>query len=131
MNQADETRKIIDLLADGKITAEEAERLMKALGTKTSTPKKGRKIVFRITEEGEINPKINIAIPIVLAKIGFKFIPEDAFLNASVNGSNFDFSSINWHEIVQMASNGEIGDLFNLDVEEDDGRNKSIRIFVE
>jgi len=131
MAQTDETRKIIDLLADGKITAEEAEKLMSAMKPSSYPHKKGRKIVFQIREEGEKKPKINIAVPIALAKIGLKFIPEDAMVNASVKGSNFDFSSINWQEIIQMASSGEIGDLFNLEIEDDSGKSKSIRIFVE
>ena len=53
MAQTDETRKIIDLLAGGKITAEEAEKLMSAMKPSSFPQKKGRRIVFQIREEGD------------------------------------------------------------------------------
>ncbi|MCK4357821.1 MAG: hypothetical protein KAW92_03635 [Candidatus Cloacimonetes bacterium] len=129
----DEKRKIIDMVAEGKITAEQAEKLLSALREKKSAPKvdSGKRLIFRITQEGNENPKVNIVIPIKLAKFGLNFIPKNANINATFGSSKFDMSSIDWQEIFAMASSGEVGDLFYMEVEEDDGTTTTIRIFVE
>jgi len=127
----DEKRKIIDMVADGKISAQEAEKLLAAMIPKTAPTIKGKKLFIRITQEGKAKPKVNIAIPIKLAKIGMHFIPKDAKINASLGSSKFDMSSIDWKEIINMASSGEVGDLFFMEIEEDDGTPTTIRIFVE
>ncbi len=119
------------MVADGKISAQEGERLLSALIPKSAPTIKGKKLVIRITQEGKPKPKVNIAIPLNLAKIAGKFIPKHAKINANLGSSNFDFSSIDWKEIVDMASSGEVGDLFFMEVEEDDGTPTTIRIFVE
>jgi len=127
----EEKRKIIDMVADGKISAQEAKKLLAAMSPKTAPTIKGKKLIIRITQEGKSKPKVNIAIPIKLAKIGMHFIPKDAKINASLGSSKFDVSSIDWKEIINMASSGEVGDLFFMEVEEDDGTPTTIRIFVE
>lgn len=127
----DEKRKIIDMVADGKISAQEGEKLLTAITPKNAATIKGKKLVIRITQEGKSKPKVNIAIPLNLAKIVGRLIPKNAKFKADLGSSNFDFSSIDWKEIVEMASSGEVGDLFFMEVEEDDGTPTTIRIFVE
>lgn len=60
-----------------------------------------------------------------------KFIPKDSGLQANINSTNFDFSSVNWPEILELASSGETGDLFYVEIDEDDGGTTTVRIFVE
>lgn len=127
----DEKRKIIDMVADGKISAQEGERLLTAMTPISAPTVKGKKLIIRITQEGKSKPKVNIALPLNLAKIAGRFIPKSAKINANLGSSNFDFSSIDWKEIVNMASSGEVGDLFFMEIEEDDGTPTTIRIFVE
>src|SRR5580693_7170770 len=96
-----ETRRILDLLAQGKITADEAEQLMTAVGqpqqtaaagelppaegagapaTPKSQPKWLRVVVFKMqsvldqTINGATPPKkeVNIRIPLSLARAGLK-----------------------------------------------------------
>ena len=127
----DEKRKIIDLVSQGKISAEEAAKLLQALNPKTQFIKKGKRLVLQVKKEGAEKPKVNLSIPINLAKIGISFLSKNGKINASFGKSNFDFSSINWKEIIEMATSGEIGELFYLEVEEDDGSITTIRVFVE
>ena len=127
----DEKRKILDMVAEGKITAEEAAKLLQALNPKPEIHRNGKRLVFQIIQEGSSKPKVNIAIPIKLAKFGLNFIPKNGKINASFGNSNFDMSSINWKEIFDMASSGETGELFYMEIEEEDKPPTTIRIFVE
>jgi len=127
----EEKKRIINMVAEGKISAEEAARLLEALNTKPVSLKMGRKLYIVITQEGSEKPKLNLSIPVKLAQIGMKFIPNNANFDAHLESSNFDFSSINWKEIMDMVSSGEVGDLFNMEVEEDDKPPTTIRIYVE
>ncbi|MBT3755516.1 MAG: hypothetical protein HOG24_04485 [Candidatus Cloacimonetes bacterium] len=127
----EEKKRIINLVAEGKISAEDAARLLEALNPKPAKTKLGRKLRILITQEGSEKPKLNISIPVKLAQLGVKFIPRNANFDAHLESSNFDFSSINWKEIMDMVSSGEVGDLFNMEVEEDDKPPTTIRIYVE
>ena len=119
------------MVAEGKISAEEAAKLLEALNPKPSSSKIGRKLYILITQEGSEKPKLNLSIPVKLAQIGMKFIPKNANFDAHLESTNFDFSSINWKDIMDMVSSGEVGDLFNLEVEEDDKPPTTIRIYVK
>ena len=127
----EEKKRIINMVAEGKISAEEAARLLEALNPKPVSSKMGRKLHLLITQEGSEKPKLNLSIPVKLAQIGMKFIPNNANFDAHLDSTNFDFSSINWKEIMDMVSSGEVGDLFNMEVEEDDKLPTTIRIYVE
>ncbi|MEA2103127.1 MAG: hypothetical protein U9P79_00570 [Candidatus Cloacimonadota bacterium] len=127
-----ETKKIIDMVADGKISAEEASKLLSAISSKSKKKKiSGKKLRIIVEEENREKPKVNISIPISLAKLGIKFIPKNSGFHANINNTNFDFSSIDWKEIVELATSGETGDLFHIEVDEDDGATTTVRIFVE
>lgn len=75
----DERRLILEMLRDGTISVEDAERLLSALGAQSqshSVPlvrSKGQapqKILVLVTENGII--KVNIKVPFSLVKAGFK-----------------------------------------------------------
>ena len=127
----EEKKRIINMVAEGKISAEEAARLLEALNPKLVNSRMGRKLHILITQEGSEKPKLNLSIPVKLVQIGVKFIPKNANFDAHLESTNFDFSSINWKEIMDMVSSGEVGDLFNMEVEEDDKPPTTIRIYVE
>jgi hypothetical protein len=83
---SDEGKQILQLLADGKIDVEQAYRLLRALGDvderaprpprEPSPPPgppgppgaRGRILRIRVTEDGE--QKVNVAIPLAIARIG-------------------------------------------------------------
>lgn len=127
----EEKKRIINMVAEGKISAEDAARLLEALNPKPAKSNMGRKLHILITQEGSKKPKLNLSIPVKLAQIGVRFIPKNANFDAHLESTNFDFSSINWKEIMDMVSSGEVGDLFNMEVEEDNKPPITIRIYVE
>jgi len=80
----EEGKQVLKLLAEGKIDSEQAYRLLRALGdiddgTKAPPPPppprpgappgaRGRILRIRVTEDGE--QKVNVAIPLAIARIG-------------------------------------------------------------
>ena len=127
----EEKRRILEMVKEGKINAEEAARLLEALNPSPEPQKSARKLKIQIFEEGRDKPKVNIAIPLKLAKFGMNFIPKNGRIDAHLGSSNLDLSKVNWQEILEMAAAGETGELFYMEVDEDNGKNVIIRIMVE
>jgi len=127
----EEKKRIINMVAEGKITAEAAAKLLEALTPKRNISKTGRKLHILISQEGSEKPKLNLSFPVKLAQLGVKFIPPNAKLNANFSDSNVDLSKIDWKEIMDMVVSGEVGDLLNMEVQEDDKPPTIIRIYVD
>ena len=78
-------RQILDMLASGKVTADEAERLLKALERDPATPvagpagdtRRGEKVkylrvVVDATDEKDGPTKVNVRVPMQLLRAGVK-----------------------------------------------------------
>lgn len=128
----DEKKRILDLIAEGKISSEEGAKLLKALHSdKPRLKKKGKKLHLLIKTDDSDKTILNLAIPVSLAKFGMKFIPANTKMNAKLKDTDFDFSDINWEEIIELATSGEEGELFHMEVNEEDSKPITIRIFIE
>jgi DUF4097 and DUF4098 domain-containing protein YvlB len=127
----EDRKKILDLIAQGKITAAEGAKLLEALIPETKAERKSKRLVVQIWQEDSEKPKLNIALPLNLAKLGLSFIPKNSQFKTSLNNSDFDFSQINWQDILDLAASGETGELFYLEVEEDKNKPFIIKILVE
>jgi len=152
--QTDDTRRILDLLSQGKITVDEADRLIKALSadrpTETTAADKaadGRPAVrwFRINihkpaKDDTHKPKdVNIRVPIAVVKGGMRlgaiiatFAGEKAAQRMKERGLDLDLSTING-DLSRM--NGAEFDTFmqsldEMNVEIDDGKSQ-VRITAE
>lgn len=123
-------RKILDMVQDGKISAAEAAKLLEAISAKQVSAK-ASKIILQVMREGDLRPKVNIVIPLKLAKIGVHFLPKNSQIRAEIGSNNFDFSTIDWKEIMDMATSGETGELFYMEVDDENGKQLIIRIEVE
>jgi hypothetical protein len=82
---ADEERmKILKMLEEGKIKADEAARLLEAVGeggAGTEAPSgkgRGKTLHVRVFKGGSERPNVNVNIPLSLAKWALKFVPADA-----------------------------------------------------
>lgn len=125
---SEEKRIILEMVKDGKISVDEAELLLEKANPgesidETSVAKKSSSKKFlriRVTEEDEV--KVNIKIPIVLAKVGLKFIPKGKL---KVNGEQ-----ISADQIMEMIHEGTEGEIVNID-NEDKGKNVKITIFID
>ena len=125
----DDLKKILQLVEEGTITAQEAERLIGAIRENEeqnkSTEDTGRKNKFlriRVLEEGK--SKVNVNIPLSLvditAKVGTKFIPYDDIPNGE------ELKDIDWKEILDAIKKGASGKL--VDIQDGDD---VVEIYVE
>jgi hypothetical protein len=140
----EERRKILDMLAEGKISVDEAERLLAAISTDESVQNqsseaslKGAKSSLKylrvLVEPGSDSggEKVNIRVPLKLIRAGLKwaaFMPkhvqgrvDEAFHE---KGINMDFSSIKPEDLEELVTN--LNDL-TIDVE---GK-ETVKIFCE
>jgi|SRR5579872_269245 len=139
----EDRRKVLDMLAAGKITAEEAERLLTALEkeptatlAQESAPKPKAKYI-RVTvdqadPDGKAPKKVNIRVPIQLLRSGVRLagvIPVQARQHVEdamrANGMAFDLSQIKPENLEEIVN--ELQDL-SIDVVEEHSK---VRIFAE
>ena len=142
-----ETRRILDLLAQGKITADEAEQLIAAVAPSSerpaeeptnskAAPKWLRVTVFKVRAAdraagvAEKKKEINIRIPISLVHAGMKLgaiIPEFAGeeVNRKLREKGIDLSKLDASQI-----DGMLKELNDLSVDMDDGKHQ-VRVFCE
>lgn len=139
----DDRRSILDMLAAGKISADEAERLLGALergaptAARAATPSNGPPKYLRVAvdtdEPGDGGPtKVNIRVPMSLLRAGVRLtslIPPAARdqLNAELakNGVPFDLSTLKPENLEDL-----VDQLNDLSVDVDQERTK-VRIFCE
>jgi len=138
---SEERKKILEMLAAGKITVEESEKLLAAISapeTATGTAEPGTRQPFKylrvLVEPGpgsESQERVNIRVPYKLIRAGLKwasFIPKDAQskINEALQekGINFDFDRIKPEDIEELVA--QLNDL-TVEVE---GKEK-VRIFCE
>lgn len=126
-----EKKRIINMIVEKKISAEEGAKLIEALNNRNKTTSKPKKLCLRVIEDGGKKAKVNIAIPLNLAKLGVGLIPKSGKLGASIGNTDFDFSQINWKDIIDLAISGEEGELFYLEIEGDNNKTYIITISVE
>ena len=143
----EERRQILEMLAGGKINADEADRLLGALGGASSSaiatatalqtkplPKFIRVMVDSKDRKDGKPIHINVRVPIMLLRAGVRLaslIPPQAQdkVNAELrkNGMDFDVSQIKPENINELID--QLQDLsIDIDHEEDDVK---IRIFCE
>lgn len=140
----DDRRQILDMLSQGKITTDEAERLLSALDRPAATaapapftganraPPKYLRVAVDTDEEGDGPTKVNIRVPMQLLRAGVRLsslIPPAARdeVNAEMkkHGVPFDLSQLkpeNLEELVEQ--------LAELTVDVDQEKTK-VRIFCE
>jgi hypothetical protein len=145
----EERRQILEMLAEGKINADEADRLIGALGGSSATatvtkmptvvqakplPKFVRIMVD--SKEGRHSKPVhvNVRVPVALLRAGVRFgslIPIQAQerMNAEFlkNGMNFDIRQVKPENINELID--QLQDL-SIDVDQEDDDTK-IRIFTE
>ena len=141
----EERRQILEMLAAGKINADEADRLLGALqgeqpdATATATPNKPApkflRVIIDSTNDRKNSPvHINVRVPVALLRAGVRlasFIPTNAQerVNEELhrNGVSFDISQIkpeNLNELIDQLQDVSI----DIDSKQEDVK---IKIFAE
>ena len=122
MATSDERMRILKMIADKQITAEEGARLLEALRSGANTPQneggRPRWLRVKVTDRRTERVKLNVTIPVGLVDVGLKmgarFAPEMSGLDANV--------------IQSALRDGARGRIISVDDNEDEER---VEIFVE
>jgi hypothetical protein len=130
---SEERRKILNMVAEGKITPEEAERLLSVL---KDTKDKPRFFRVRVYDRNSDKTKVKVDIPIgvlrLLLKFGASFqglAPEGFKMN--IKGKEFKFDEITPEMIDNIINDlGESG-RFNLVEVEDTEDNERVEVYIE
>ena len=88
---AEERLKVLEMLSEGKITPEEANDLLETIKSKKPAPAscKCRYLKIKVIEGGG-KEKVNVNLPLSLAKFALKFIPESARQEMTEQGIDLD-----------------------------------------
>lgn len=123
MTTAEERMKILDMVRDGKISAEEGTRLLQALQAQAKRGAQGegrdpRWMRVKVTDLKSGASKVSVNIPMSLVSVGIKmgarFAPRDA---------NFNYPGV-----MEALRNGTIGKIVDI---EDKDEGERVEIWVE
>lgn len=136
---SEEGKQVLQLLADGKIDVEQAYRLLRALGDVDETARRGpgftppgppsppgppgppgargRILRIRVTEDGE--QKVNVAIPLAIARIGKMKLASSGLVRGHLGKFGIDLDEM----LKSVDYPGKI-----VDIADDEDR---VEIFVE
>jgi hypothetical protein len=134
---SEETRKVLEMVSQGKITVAEAEQLLKAVETaaqleeKKADPKYFRILVTKPGTDGKKAENVNIRVPISVVRGGLRLSALFPGLMGKkkitlANGSEIDLSSVTYADLEAM-----IKDIGELSVHVDDDEGKQVRIRCE
>lgn len=125
---AEERMRILNLVEEGRVSAEEAARLLGAMGEREAPPQEpmhemaagagGRWLRIRVTDTYSGHTKVRVSLPLAVVnaalKLGGRFVPE--------------LHDVDLAEIRQLIESGATGKLVEVDDEED---GEKVEIFVE
>lgn len=131
----DERRKVLEMLAEGKITAEDAERLLEKIEAGPSSAPKAplgpgdkRKIKWLLVHvDGNDGDKINVRVPISLIRTGIKLgaiLPKGASERIRASG-------IDLNDLAKLADEELMEALADLQVNVNSEDGDTVRIYCE
>ncbi len=115
---SEDIKKILKMVEDGKITSDEASILIEAMRTNNEikTPSKAKSIKIYVYDKVNDKKKVDITIPLSIAKsflkFGLKFAPKDKI---QIGDQSLD--SLDFDEIINSIENGAEGTLVDVDEE--------------
>ncbi len=94
MTTKEERMTILRMIEEGKISAEEGARLIRALGAPQAAPKAesratsepfntSRSLRILVTDLGSSRPRVNVTVPVGLIKLALRWIPAQAGVDLS------------------------------------------------
>jgi hypothetical protein len=135
----EERKKVLDMLAAGQVTVDQASELLRALGEGAAPPgppppapvRTGTARLLRISidardgGDGE-RAKVRVNVPLGLAKFASRFLPAEA--RSELEAQGIDLTEL----ITAISTETPEGRLVDIDVDpEDGGSGKSAKIIVE
>jgi hypothetical protein len=115
-----ERQRILKLLEDKKITADEASRLLDALGDEGGGGR-AKFLKVKVFEKCCDEPKVNVTLPIAVVRWGMQFVPGEA--RAKMNERHIDFD-----RITEALEHDFVGKLIEVEGDEDHER---VEVYLE
>ncbi len=131
-----EQRKVLDMLAEGKIAAADAERLLSKLvgsaeGVTTETPADATDSsplkYLRVVIDSKGGDKVNVRVPLGLLRTGIKL----STMIPSVAGEKLKASGVDLSHLANLSGDELIEELRDLKIEVDSTGGDKVRIFCE
>ncbi len=119
----EERMKILKMVEDGKITADEASKLLGALeegAGPAGIASPARWLRIRVQELDGGRPKVNVNLPLQLVQLAFKFIPQGVLDSSS--------TPIDLESVLASIKEGARGAIVDV---QDTEENVHVQIFVE
>lgn len=117
----EERRKILQMVQEGKITADEAARLLDALRDQMENAqqrkRKPRWVRIRVTDMEAKRVRVNLTLPVGLVRAGLR-----------VGGNIAGMEGLNTGELEEMLNRGETGYILDM---QDAGDGERVEIFIE
>lgn len=130
---SEERRKILNMVAEGKITPDEAERLLGAL---KDGDYKARFLKVRVYEQNTERPRVKVDMPIgalkLILKLGAKFqglAPEGFKMN--IKGKEFSLDEFTPEMIDEILAELGEGGRFTLVEADDTEKNERVEVYIE
>jgi hypothetical protein len=117
---SEEKDRILKLLEEKKITADEAARLLDAISEAGSGEYQNRFLKVKVWEGGSDKAKVNITLPISLVRVGLKMASEHD--KAKIAGADVDLRQVS--EALDRGITGKI-------IEVDDESGKHVEVWLE
>ncbi len=110
----DERNRILKMLEEKRITADDAARLLDALNQSESGGRANRFLKVRVYKAGSARPNVNITLPIGLVKWGMHMMPASA--KAKIEEQEIDMRVVT--EALEKGISGKIVDVHDEDKDE-------------
>jgi hypothetical protein len=131
---SEETRRVLEMVSQGKVTVAEAEQLLQAVAIGADPDQKPNPKYFRITvtkppTDGKKAENVNIRVPISVVRGGLRLSALFPGILGKKkiqmhNGTELDLSNVTYADLEAMIK--DIGDVL-VDVDDDDGKRVRIR----
>ena len=118
----EERMRVLKMLEDGKVNAEEAAKLLAALeeGGKEGHARAERKLLhIEVKDDSSERPRVNVNIPLELVSVGLQMIPADT--REKLKGRGFDLENI-----IKLIQTGVEGKLVEVEHEKKDGKERVV-----
>ena len=117
----DEKLRILKMLEEKKITAEEAAKLLDAVKGADAESQKNRFLKVKVWDKGSDRAKVNVTLPLGLVKWGLKMAPDSA--KAKIAEHDVDLKVVT--EALEKGITGKI-----VEVDEDE-KGEHVEVWLE
>ena len=120
---SDDRRKVLDMLAEGKISAAEADKLLAKIHEPVMEEKTENKKFLHIKVNDGENTNVDINLPLVLAETGLKLIPKDQLKIIEEKGINID-------DILELVREGTKDSIMNVNTV-NEGKEVTVQVYID